>query len=204
MENQTVVVLIVGLLLFTGVHLIPVLAPSLKRKWIDGLGIKRYAGTFALTVLVSIVIIVLGWRSTTPTLLYFLPPIVQAMAFFLIVLAFALFVAASNPTRIRQFVRHPQLTGVVCWAVAHLLLNGDSRGVLLFGWIGTWALIEIALISRRDGQWIKHEPPERKLEAKIVAKTFIAVTVIALAHPLFTGMHAIPYLEAMFHAAFSN
>lgn len=198
------IILIAGLLLFTGIHFVPTLAPNLKRQWIDRVGLKHYIRSFALTILASLAIIVLGWRSTTPVLLYFLPPMVQALAFFLIVLAFALFVAASNPSRIKRFVRHPQLTGVVCWATAHLLLNGDSRGVLLFGWIGAWALVEMWLINHREGQWIKPDAPERKLEAKIVVKTIIGVSVFALAHPLFTGMHAIPYLQGMFHAAFSG
>ena len=30
-------------------------------------------------------------------------------------------------------MRHPQLTAVIVWAVAHLLVNGDLASIVLFG-----------------------------------------------------------------------
>lgn len=198
------VVLILGLILFTGIHFIPTLAPQVKEKWTRTLGIKRYAGLFALMVFLSIGVMILGWRSITPTQLYYFPPVVQSLASLLVLAAFILFVSASNPTRLKRFIRHPQLTGVACWATAHLIINGDSRGVLLFGWIGLWAIIQMSLINRRDGAWVKQEAPAPKMEARVVAKALVGITIFALAHPLFTGRHAIPYLEGMFRATLAG
>jgi len=66
-------------------------------------------------------------------------------------------VAASFPTRIKRILRHPQLTGVLLWAIAHLLLNGDSRSVLVFGAVAVWTLISMVMINRRDVTWVKPE-----------------------------------------------
>lgn len=198
------ILLVCGLLLWSLVHLIPTVGISIKQRWISALGLKRYIRTFMLLIITSLVLIVLGWRSASPTHLYFLPPFVQSIAIALIVFAFILFVAATHPTRIKRFVRHPQLTGVALWAVAHLLLNGDSRSVLLFGWLGIWAVLEIILINKREGNWIKQPVPEAKLEAKVFVKAAIGITVIALLHPYFTGMHAIEYLHSMISAVMSR
>ena len=34
------------------------------------------------------------------------------------------------------------LTGVVIWAIAHLLVNGDPASLVLFGWLGAWAVVD--------------------------------------------------------------
>ncbi len=59
-----------------------------------------------------------------------------------------------------RIVRHPQLTGVSIWAFAHLMMNGDSRSIVLFGTMFIWAILSIAaLINRRDGEWVKQPVP---------------------------------------------
>ena len=46
--------------------------------------------------------------------------------------------SATRRAAARGWLRHPMLTGVVVWAVAHLLVNGDAASLVLFGW--PWAL----------------------------------------------------------------
>jgi uncharacterized membrane protein len=77
-------------------------------------------------------------------------------AMLLVVIGFILMVAANFPaTRIKRYLRHPQLTGVFLWAVAHLVANGDSRSVLVFSSLAVWCVISVILINRRDGAWVK-------------------------------------------------
>ncbi len=59
------------------------------------------------------------------------------------------------------------------WATAHLLLNGDSRSVLLFGWLGIWALLEIVFISRREGEWVKKPVPGWSREIRGLAISLV-------------------------------
>lgn len=42
------------------------------------------------------------------------------------------------------------IAGLLLWASAHLLTNGDSRSVTLFGSLAAWAVSEIVMINRRD------------------------------------------------------
>jgi uncharacterized membrane protein len=166
----------------------PSLSPGLREKSVVSLGQKGYKITFALLILVALVLIVLGWRSTVPVHIYTLPEIVRLIAILLIVMAFLLMGAANYPTRIKQFVRHPQLTGVIFWSTAHLLLNGDSRSVLLFGWLGIWALLEIVLISRREGEWIKAVSPSWSREARGAFISLIVLAVVVFVHPYLAGV----------------
>ena len=180
--------MITGLLLWSLVHLMPSLSPGLRKKLITSLGEKGYKITFALLILVALGLIVLGWRTSLPTHIYELPESVGLIALLLMVLAFLLFGAAQYPTRIKRFIRHPQLTAVVVWSIAHLLLNGDSRSVLLFGWLGIWALLEIMLINRREGEWIKVVPPSWGREARGVVISLIIFAVVIFVHPYLAGV----------------
>jgi len=180
--------LIAGILLFAGVHLVPSLAPGLKASWLARLGEAGYKGSFSLLLLSGIVLIVLGWRSTLPTTVYLPVPGLRSPAMGLVVIAFLLLVVGSRNSRIRQWVRHPQLTGVLLWALAHLLLNGDQRSVTLFSGMALWSFIEILSISRREGAWVKADVPGLGSEIITAVVTVVVVVALMFAHPHFTGM----------------
>jgi uncharacterized membrane protein len=52
---------------------------------------------------------------------------------------------------VRRRIRHPQLTGVKIWTLAHLLVNGDLASIVLFGGLLGWAVIAVIGTNRRDG-----------------------------------------------------
>ena len=120
--------------------------------------------------------------------MYALPPVVTHLALTLIVVAVYLIVSASRPSRLKRVLRHPQLTGVFLWAVAHLLLNGDSRSLLLFGTLATWTLVEMLVINRRDGVWVRPEAPPLSTDLATAAVALVVLAVLIWAHPWFTGM----------------
>ena len=169
-----------GLLIWIAVHLFPSVLPETRNKLQTRLGNGPYQGLFALLILAGLLLIVFGWRAAEPNLVYLPPTALRLPASVLTVIGLILMVAASFPgTRIKRFIRHPQLTGVNLWAVAHLLCNGDSRSLLLFGAIGAWTLVSIWSINRRDGAWDKPASPDGwKAEILIV---FIGLAVSALA-----------------------
>ena len=180
--------LAIGLLLFAGLHLIKSLAPALRAGLQERLGENAYKGIFSLLVLASMALIVFGWRSAAPQYVYAPSPALALPALLLLVLAFLLMVVSTRPSRLRRVVRHPQLTGVALWGIAHLLLNGDSRALLLFGGITAWAVMEILAINRRDGRWLKPEVPGAAVD---VANLLIAAGVVALliaVHPWLAGV----------------
>jgi uncharacterized membrane protein len=99
-----------------------------------------------------------------------------------------LFGAAQRKSAVKRFIRHPQLTGLLLWSLAHLLANGEQRSLVLFGGLGVWALLEMVLISRRDGEWVKEESPpmSRDLIGAVIAAVLMVVLIFL--HPYFTGV----------------
>lgn len=180
--------LALGLLLFAGLHLIKSLAPAMRSRLQERLGENAYKGIFSLLVLASLALIVFGWRSAIPQFVYAPSPALTMPALLLLALAFLLMVVSTRPSRLRRVVRHPQLSGVALWGIAHLLLNGDSRALLLFGGMTLWAVAEILAINRRDGSWVKPQAPGAAAE---LLNLLIAAGVVALLvylHPWFAGV----------------
>jgi uncharacterized membrane protein len=180
--------LILGVALWSAAHFIPVGATGLRGNLVGSLGEGPYKGLFSLALLGSIVLIVLGWRSITPNLVYD-PPAIGAMLMGpLMFIAFLLLGAANYKTNIKRFVRNPMLTGVAVWSLAHLTTNGDDRSLVLFGGMGLWALLMIFLGNKRDGSYEKPEALPFKSEIKGLLITVVVFVVVILLHPYFAGV----------------
>ncbi len=178
--------LLIGVLLWSGVHYIPGFMPDFKKKLVEKLG-NAYKGVFALAIVGSIVLIVMGWKSTEVEVLY--DPIIDAGAVSVaMVVAFYLFAAAHGPSNVKRFIRHPMLTGVIVWGGAHLLANGENRSIVLFAGMIIWAVSEIFIINKREGAYEVPGPaPIMKDVIKIVAAVVI-FSVMVFAHPYFAGV----------------
>lgn len=146
--------LIAGLIIFFGVHALP-MKPELRGRLRARLGDMGYKGAFALLSLLGLVLIVYGYgmaRAAGPMLLYSPPVWMSHITLLLMVPVFILLVAAYAPTGyIKARVKHPMILAVKIWAVAHLLANGDAASVVLFGGFLAWAVVDrISLKKRGD------------------------------------------------------
>jgi len=184
--------LIAGVALWVGVHLIPSLAAGYRQRVIDKLGAGPYRTIFALTILTSLVLIVVGWRSSPEKYLYVLPAWSRSAGFTLMMISFVFLGAANYPTIIKRYVRHPMLVGVFVWSVSHLLTNGTIRALILFGGLGLWALIEMPLITHRDGVRDLPVGPGPGVELRGLAISAIIFSVVLFLHPYFAGVPALP------------
>ncbi len=184
--------LCLGVLLWMAVHFIPSLAGGLRTSLVEGVGEMRYKGIFSLALFLSIVLLVIGWRSATPVLLYLPPTWGTPLTSILMLISVLLFGAAHQRTRIRRYIRHPQLTGMFIWSLSHLLSNGDSRSLVLFGGLGLWALIEMPLISRREGAWVRPYGPALSVEVRGILISAVIFFVLVFLHPYFAGVSLIP------------
>ena len=185
--------LVLGVLLWSAVHLLPSAGAATRARAVERLG-QAYQGVFALAILASVGVMVLGWRSTPPTAVYAPPAWGGVAANALVFLALLLFVASGMSTNLKRAVRHPQLTGVATWAAAHLLSNGEIRSLVLFGGLGLWAIAAIVFINRRDGAWEKPAPQPLTSEWKPLAAAIVGFAVLQALHPYIAGVSAKPYV----------
>lgn len=184
------ILLLMGVMLWAGAHLFPAVAEEARNRLMERLGRGRYRAVFSLVIAASVVLIVAGWKSSTPVSVYRVPSLGPPLTGMAMVVALILFFAARARTNIKRAVRHPQLTGVLVWAAAHLLANGDSRSLVLFGGIGAWSIIQIWATNRRDGPWIRPDPVPRRMDAVPVVIGAVAYGVLLWAHPWLFGVRA--------------
>lgn len=184
--------LIAGVALFVLLHLIPIYGTGLRGAVAGKIGEKPYKGLFALASLGSIILVVRGWKATSPSLWYDAPVWAFHLTPLIMLFAFVLFFASGAPTNIKRIVRHPQLTGVFLWAVGHLLANGEDRSVILFGGFAVWSVVAIMGINRRDGSWQK---PEKQPLMKDIITVFIGLglyAAVVLGHEYVIGVSPLP------------
>lgn len=180
-----------GVIVWSGVHALPSLAPGMRTSLIERVGPGGYKGAFALAIFASILLMVLGWRSAAADIVYEPPAWGAHLAMLLMLIAFLLFAFSHGKSNLKRFIRHPQLTAMVVWAIAHLLANGDSRSVVLFGVLGVWAMIEMVLLNRRDGAYEPPAPRPLAAEIKPVVIGVVIYTVFILLHPYLFGVSPI-------------
>lgn len=181
--------LVAGLILWTTVHLFPSRAVAAREKAVAAVGLNAYKGIFSVLILSALALIVLGWRATPPTALWYPPTPLRHFAMLLMLPAVVMFVAArvpGNPIKVR--LKHPQLMAVGTWALTHLLANGEMRSILLFGTLLIWSFVNIKSINARDG---KPNPPlspnpTRQLILTVGIGTLVWIA-LTFAHPHFTG-----------------
>ncbi len=182
------ILLSAGLVIWCLVHLMPSFSPRIRVQLVGKLGEIPFKLLFAALLILSIVLMVKGWKATLPAFVYAPPLWGRSAASLLVLITCILFVAAQGKTNLKRWLRHPQLTGLLTWSIAHLLANGDVRSITLFCTLGLWAIVEIILINRREGSWQKPEPVSKKNDILTVVAGIFLYIVLLFAHPYLTGI----------------
>jgi uncharacterized membrane protein len=182
-------VLIVGLILFLGLHLLPT-SPELRDGLKERVGDVPYRVIFSLLSIAGLVIIILGFHKLqlhpgkNPVL--WDPPVwTRHIAIGLMLPAMILLVAAVIPSRIRNAAKHPMLAAIKIWALAHLLANGDLGGILLFGSFLAFAVYDRISVKRRGARG----PLGSANPASPINDVLVVVIGIALYAALLLGGH---------------
>jgi uncharacterized membrane protein len=169
--------LILGLLLWSGAHLFKRLAPDARARMGDA-----GKGFVAVASLAAIVLMVIGYRGAEVVQLWSPPAFLTHINNLLMILAIYLFVSSGAKTWITTKIRHPQLTAVKTWAVAHLLVNGDLASLVLFGGLLAWAVVSVILINRSSDPWVPEHGWPVKNEVQAVIGTVVVLGVVGFIH----------------------
>lgn len=169
--------ILLGLILWSAAHFLKRALPA-QRAAMGNAG----RGAVAVVSIIGIVLMVIGYRGAEGTVYWGRTAPMTGINNLLMLFAFYLYAASGAKTWITTKIRHPQLTALIVWSVAHLLVNGDTPSFLLFGGLLVWALAEIAVLNRVQPAWTPaHAVPIRK-EITAVIATVLVFGVVAAIH----------------------
>lgn len=145
--------LIVGLIVFLGIHSLNIVAPGQRLKLVNRLGPGTWKLSFSAISLIGLLLIIQGYSvaRAQPVWIWFPPTGLSHLVILLTIPAFVLLAAAYVPAnRIKAKLRHPMLAAVKIWAFSHLLANGSLADIIMFGSFLIWAIAGFAVLRRRD------------------------------------------------------
>lgn len=145
--------LILGLVIFLGVHSLRIVSEDLRTRLRARLGEGAYKGLYSVLSIAGFVLVVYGYAQARlePTLLWSTPLWTRHLAALLTIPAFVLLVAAYVPgNAIKARLHHPMVLGVKVWALSHLIANNTLADLLLFGGFLLWAVLSFRAARARD------------------------------------------------------
>lgn len=170
--------LVIGVLLWAYSHLMKRVTPGLRARLGDGPG----KGLVSILSLLAIWAMVHGYRSAEVVPLWEPPQGLHPVGLALMAVAVVLVNLGYSRGVMRSWLRHPMLTSVMVWAVAHLLVNGDLASVVLFGGIGLWAVVDVLAINRMQPDWQRPAAGPVVNDLIYLAASFVVLGAIIWIH----------------------
>ena len=181
--------LILGLVIFLGVHSVRIFAEGWRTQMRARLGDNGWKGAYTLLSIAGFAMLIYGFGQArqAPVLLWPAMGWTRHLAALLILLAFVLLTAAYVPGNgIKAKVHHPMILGVKVWALAHLVSNNTLADLLLFGSLLVWAVLDFRSSRQRDRAAGTVYPPGR------MGPTLVVVAVgVGLWAVFAFGLHAV-------------
>lgn len=183
--DNALLVLILGLALFIGLHLLREL--GLRPILLSRFGMRPFKGMVALGILLSLGLIVAG-KTSAPFVQVWVPPYnLRPVTHMLMISSCILLTAGVLPySHTRALIVHPMLAGIIVWGSSHLLSNGDLASVLLFGSFSLWGLGKIISLERSHVSQRPQARPALIWDAAAIVVGMIAYSLLLVFHgPLF-------------------
>ena len=181
--------LIVGIVVFLGLHLLPTLS-GLRETLVGRLGENGYKALFSLLSTAGFVLLVYGFARAPVIQVWSPPGWTRWVAIVLMLPAFIFLVAAYVPGQIKARLKHPFLVAIKTWALAHLIANGDLASIILFGSFLAYAVYDRITLKRRQATGLvtvaASGPPRNDLIAVVLGAVLYGVFLVWL-HPLLIG-----------------
>jgi uncharacterized membrane protein len=159
-----VTTLILGLVLFLGMHSVNLFAPALRQRLAASNGGIPWKIVYALVSIIGFWLIVRGYGEArlAPEVLYSPPRWTRHLMALLMLPVFPLLLAAYLPGRLKALAGgHPMLVATKLWALTHLLGTTTVADAVLFGSILAWAVASFVSARRRPARAIPGAPASR-------------------------------------------
>ena len=173
--------IVLGLIIWTVAHFFKRFAPGARGALHDRLG-DGSKGIIALILVLSVVLMVVGYRGAEGSFYWGRNAATTGINNLLMLLAVILFGLGSSKSRFRSKLRHPMLLGVVVWAGAHILVNGDSPSLVLFGGLAVWALVQMVVINRAEPDYTPFDGGGAAGDVRLLIISLVVFTVISGIH----------------------
>lgn len=186
------ILLIAGLALFLGTHLVTT-QRGFRARLIGAMGEGGYKAAYVIASLAGIALIAYGYglyRATSWIDVWYPPVWLRHLALVLMWPAIVMIAASYLRGRIYTTLRHPMLAGIKLWAVAHLLANGDLGSIILFGSVLAWAVFDRISLKSRDDPGAPQIPVGgARNDALAIGAGTVAYLALALVfHPVAIGV----------------
>lgn len=159
--------LLLGLLLFLGIHSLAIIDHELRDRLAARFGELGWKAIYSLISLLGFVLMLRGYGAALGQLpMLFTPPqVLKTAATLLMLPVFPLLVAAYFPGKIKELTSHPMLLATKLFALAHLLVSSSLAGLLLYGSLLIWAILDRISLDRRPSRPAPGAPAKKYNDA---------------------------------------
>jgi uncharacterized membrane protein len=188
--------LILGLVVFLGVHSVSIVAPNWRDAMMARVGEPAWKGVYAALSIAGFVVLVWGYGQARGEAVVLYNPSSWTRWFSAVLMlpVFPLLLAPYFPSRIGATLKHPMLIAVQTWALAHLIANGTSADLLLFGSFLIWAVLDRMSYARRPQRSIRRLPASRFNDAVVVVIGLVLYFVfLHWLHARWIGVSPLPF-----------
>lgn len=145
--------LILGLILFIGIHSLRIGADEWRSTQIARFGEATWKVGYSIVSLIGFGLIIWGFgiARQNSAFLWIPPAGMPHLTALFVLVAFILIAATYVPrNHIKARLHHPMVLGVQVWALGHLLANGTLAEVILFGSLLIWGIFSFKAARKRD------------------------------------------------------
>jgi uncharacterized membrane protein len=181
-------VLILGLLVFLATHVFVTMRET-RSAAIARVGMNAYRALFSIVSLVSLALIIWGYRNTPWIQVWSPPAFMRHITIGLMLLASIALVAYFIPSHIKAWLKHPLLVAAKTWAFAHLLVNGDLGSIVMFGVFLAWGVYARIAANKRGDQGFTTLPAGWTNDIIVVLLGIVIYLALGYAfHPMVIGV----------------
>ncbi|CAD7024687.1 NnrU family protein [Pseudorhizobium endolithicum] len=190
--------LVISLILFFGIHLVRVVAPGWRASVIAARGERAWKLGYSVASIATLVLVIYAFgQARQETGILYTPPVWMAHLSSLLMLVAMICLVASlmPPGHISTKTKHPMVLSVKIWALAHLLANGETSSVILFAGFLAWGVVlRIALKRReRSGDLVRKPFLSARYDAAaVVVGTIVYLLFIWRLHLWLIGVQPLP------------